>query len=791
MKIFDRYIFRSFLGPLILTFLIVIFVLIMQFLWLYIDDLVGKGLGMKVILEFMMWGSATLIPLALPLATLLASIMTLGGLGENNELLAMKASGISLQRLLAPLIVFAVVICIGAFFASNDLIPLAYKNIYALRDDITRTKEEIRIPNGIFYNGIDNYTLRVTSNDKETGMMYGIMVYNHSNRNGNTSVTLADSGSIRLTADKQNIIFNLHHGQTYEEGKRKNWRDTTYPMQRIRFENQEIIIPLDNHAFKRGDDERFGNEIMAQNLKSLGHRRDSLDSLYTIAKTDFKQKILPGSGFDFANQLDTAQNKGFGTLFPIDSLPPAADELEQVEIINRVIEKIDRLMMYIDSFVMEDIQYNNPLRKTSLEWFRKFSLSFACLIFFFIGAPLGAIIRKGGLGTPVVVSMFFFVIYWVVDISGKKLATDGTITPALGAWISSAVLLPMGVFLTWKATADSSLFSPESYMKFIKKIRAFFKKTEQKQMKIVFMGTPDFAAGVLSYLVEHNYQVAGVVTAPDKMQGRGLGRHPSAVKTYALAHHLRILQPVNLKDPQFIEDLSILQADLFVVVAFRILPAIIWKMPVYGCFNLHASLLPQYRGAAPINRALMNGETRTGLTTFFIDDKIDTGQILLQQEIDIAPDDTFGSLHDKLMQAGGPIVADTIDLIAGGHHVPRVQQTPEVLHPAPKIFPEDCKIDFRRPAREIHNQIRGLSPVPGAFAELQIETDKPLRLKIFASAYDSEEHSLTPGTILSDRKTCMKIACGEGFLSLLQVQAPGRKRLGIKEFLAGYRPCKP
>lgn len=316
MKIFDRFLIRSFLGPLFLTIFIVLFVLVLQFLWVYIDELVGKGLGLKVILEFLFWGTCTVIPMALPLATLLASIMTMGNLGEFNELLAMKAAGIPLQRIMRPLIILSLGISVGAFFAANNLMPTAYKNIFALRDDISRTKEEIRIPTGIFYNGIDNYSLRVERRDKETDMLYDVMVYNHSARRGNNSVTLADSGAIRLTEDKKNIIFTLFSGETFEEGDRKSSADTSYAMQRIRFEKQEIIIELNNYAFQRRDGDRFGSDVMAQGLKSLGHRRDSLDSLYAISRTLFLRRLLVTGGLTYARQLDTANKQEFLGISP-------------------------------------------------------------------------------------------------------------------------------------------------------------------------------------------------------------------------------------------------------------------------------------------------------------------------------------------------------------------------------------------------------------------------------------------------------------------------------------------
>ena len=468
IKKLDRFIVKSFLGPMVLTFLIVTFVLVMQFLWLYIDELVGKGLSFGVIMEFLMWGTATLFPLVLPLATLLASIMTLGNFGENSELLAMKAAGISLQRVLAPLIIIAVFISIGAFFASNNLIPLAYGKIYTLRDDINHTREEIKLPTGIFYSGIDNYSIRIDQRDSKTGMLYGIMMYDHSEHRGNVSVTVADSGSIKLTTDKKNIIFRLYSGYRYQESVRNGYTDTSFSLQTVKFTEQQAIISLQNYGFQRSDDDRFGNQIMAQNLVNLGHIRDSLDGVLSNTRSLFRTSFL--SSFRYSHQWDTAFNKNLRTLFPLDSLDSRAyAQQREVFFLSHVVERIDNQISKLENYAYEHDFSAKTLRKTSLEWFRKFTLSLACLIFFFIGAPLGAIIRKGGLGTPVIISVFFFVIYWVIDISGKKLATDGVLTPALGAIVSTMVLLPIGIFLTWKATTDSSLFNADAYIQAINK----------------------------------------------------------------------------------------------------------------------------------------------------------------------------------------------------------------------------------------------------------------------------------------------------------------------------------
>ncbi len=306
--------------------------------------------------------------------------------------------------------------------------------------------------------------------------------------------------------------------------------------------------------------------------------------------------------------------------------------------------------------------------------------------------------------------------------------------------------------------------------------------------EIVFMGTPLFAAGILSLLTERDYVVKGVVTAPDKPAGRGMAARPSAVKNTALQKSIQVLQPESLKDPSFLEVLRQWNATVFVVVAFRMLPRCVWKMPSCGCFNLHASLLPQYRGAAPINHAIMNGEEETGLTTFLIDDHMDTGAILLQVPVVIEPLDDAGSLHDKLMDAGGPLVAKTIDGLFSGtlKATPQPLVSKEDLKTAPKITRDICRIDWTQNPVRIANLIRGLSPVPAAFATLK-KGDILQDVKIFRALPELVTHREMPGTIVTDGKKILKVACREGFLHILEIQAPGKKRLNIPAFLAGFR----
>ncbi len=476
MKKLDLFILKSFLGPFIMTFLIVLFVLMMQFLWLYIDELVGKGLSLGVIFEFLGWGSATLFPLALPLATLLASIMTMGSFGENNELLAMKAAGIPLLRILSPLMILSVLISVATFFASNNLIPVAYENIYTLRDDIGKTKEEIKIPTGIFYNGIDGYTLRVVERD-ENDVMHNVMVYDHSKGQGNISLTVADSGIIKMSSDKSSLTFTLYNGTNYEETNTRTKRDSTYSLQKVNFTMQEIVIPLSNYAFQKSESSKYGNEVMTKGLAQLRIDRDSLEVRHEKSLDNLVRRASHPDNLNHTVQiikLKTEPGVMKGSM-NIDSLLCWKGAEEEQEAYSKAISQLDMQIANVQYFPTELNQIAYPLRRTIQESFRKFTLSIACIIFFFIGAPLGAIIRKGGLGTPVIVSMFFFVIYWVVDISGKKLANDGAISPFLGAFISTFVLFPMGVFLTWKSTKDSALFNADAYIMFFKNL---FNKTK-------------------------------------------------------------------------------------------------------------------------------------------------------------------------------------------------------------------------------------------------------------------------------------------------------------------------
>lgn len=309
-------------------------------------------------------------------------------------------------------------------------------------------------------------------------------------------------------------------------------------------------------------------------------------------------------------------------------------------------------------------------------------------------------------------------------------------------------------------------------------------------MKIIYLGTPEFAIEPLDAIMKHGFEVAAVVTAPDKPAGRGKKLTPPPVKEYALKKGLNVLQPEKLRDPGFINQLKNLDPDIMVVVAFRMLPETVWSIPRKGTFNLHASLLPQYRGAAPINHAIMNGEKYTGLTTFFIDDKIDTGEILLQEQVEIGENETAGELHDRMMVAGAALVIKTLEGLRDNTVRP-VSQSELSKHlseikSAPKIFREDCRINWHSPARQIHNFIRGLSPYPAAFTILQTGTLEQ-GIKIFDVRPEQVQHEIEPGFMDTDGKSYLKIACNDGFINILELQMPGKNRMDIRSFLAGIR----
>ena len=788
MKKLDQFILKSFIGPFFAILAIVIFILVMQFLWLYIDELVGKGLELKVILEFLLWGSCQVLPLALPLATLLASMMTFGDMGEHYELTAMNSAGISLARILLPATVASAVIAVAAFYIGDRLVPYSINHIYTMREDIGRTKSEIKIPVGTFYDGIEGYILRIDDRDKDSGMMYGVMVYDHTTEKGNLRLTVADSGIMKMSKAKDYLTFQLYDGTNYQETNTRKYRDTTLALQRIHFARQEMVIPLENYSFHHSDSARYGDQVRSMSNDQLRHGRDSLAEKSDAGAEKFLEELRRSYALQWQSQLDSGWKDPAKKPFDLSRKPASWDDPGKRKMAyENALSNVNQIQSTLQTQGMEAYEYSRLLRLSEVEIWKKYAQALACFILFFIGAPIGSLIRKGGLGTPAVVSILFFVLYWVVDISGTKLARDGSSTPFVGNFISSFVLAPIGAFLTWMAIREKSLNTDGLktwWRKIFSKIMSFFKKT-----RIVYMGTPEFAVAPLDALVRGGYKVVGVVTVADKPSGRGLKVNESAVKKYAVAHDIPILQPDKLKDPAFLEALAAWKADLFVVVGFRMLPEAVWKMPKMGTFNLHAALLPQYRGAAPINWAVINGEHITGVTTFMIDQKIDTGGILLRQECRISDTDTVGDVHDKLMAIGADLVVQTVEGLIQKNVETRVQrsfiQGSEQLKPAPKLTRELQHIDWNDTTDNVYNLVRGLSPFPCAFTEL-VKDGTATQLKVFFGEKRNDLHA-APGTVLSDGKTYLAVTTADGALALTDVQLAGKKRMDVKSFLLGFR----
>lgn len=802
MRKLDRFILKSFMGPFIAVLLVVLFVLMMQFLWLYIDELVGKGLSFGTILEFLFWGiCSTALPLALPLTTLLSSVMTVGQMAENNELLAMKASGLSFARIIAPIMIVCGIVSVGTFFVLDNLVPYAYNKILTLRTDIQKTKDEIKIPSGTFYDGIEGYVLRVDDRDKETGMMYGVMVYDHTGRKGNTSLTMADSALLKMSKSKDYLTFTLHNGTNYQETNVKKYRDTTLDLQKINFIKQDLIIPLENYTFEKSEESQYGDQYKAMKMDKIVERRDSLNAIVDDMQNVHNQQFLLMCGLARSRQLDSTSIGRDARDFEWDGYLQWKEPKRKAEAYQTALNKADEISNMLISY-NHDI--NDPayyLPRLNTEVLKRYAGALACLILFFIGAPLGALMKKGGLGSSAIVSALFFVLYWVVDISATKMGRDGNVTPSTAAFLSAYVLLPIGIFLTWKAIKDAALFNTDTlksgWRRFKSKIMGIFKKT-----RIVYMGTPDFAVAPLDALIKAGYNVVGVVTVADKPSGRGLKVNESAVKKYAVEHGLPVLQPVKLKDPEFLEQLAAWKADLFVVVAFRMLPEVVWTMPRLGTFNLHAALLPQYRGAAPINWAVINGEQMTGVTTFLIDKEIDTGKIIFREEHRIKDTDNVGDVHDALMEIGSDLVVRTVQGLIENNVETRVQrsfiQGSEVLKPAPKLTRELCHIDWNDTTRHIYNLIRGLSPYPAAFTEIVPagrDDAAPLQLKIYEAARMTADDVLqlnggapaVPGTVLSDGKNILAVATADGAIEIRDLQLSGKKRMATADFLRGFR----
>ncbi|MDX9747986.1 MAG: LptF/LptG family permease [Paludibacter sp.] len=472
IKKIDAYVLKRFLGTFIMTFLIVLFILLMQFLWKYFSDMVGKGIGWDVLAEFFVYAITTLVPLALPLAILLASLMTFGNLGENFELTAMKSAGVSLFRIIRPLIIFITVVVISAFFFSNNVLPITQKNLYTLLFSIRHKAPELDIPVGEFYSGINGVNLYVRS--KEGRMLKDMMIYDFSGGFNNAAIMVADTGYIELTADRKYLLLTLIQGESFENFKKQRMSQTnSIPYRRETFGYKELLYEFDSD-FNRYDESLMQDQHISKDIRGLQVSIDSVQQIINFRSTEQVTEMLntkylgrayrPDRSFEVGPEVNLAA-------YNADSVFMSKDKATMEQIMTNAVQQAKTMrdhLQYNKMILGEPQMY---LSRHKIEWHKKFALSFACLIFFFIGAPLGAIIRKGGLGFPMVVSVIMFVIYYIIDLTGYKMAREGIWEAWQGMWLSTSVLFPLGVFLTYKAAVDASLFNSELYNRMYRRLK--------------------------------------------------------------------------------------------------------------------------------------------------------------------------------------------------------------------------------------------------------------------------------------------------------------------------------
>ena len=452
-----------------LTFFIIIFILMMNFVWRYIDELVGKGLDPMVIVELIMYATINMIPMGLPLAILLATIMTMGNLGENYELLAMKSAGMSLMRIMKPLFWVIGIISFGSFFIVNDLVPYANKKMFSILYDIKQQNEALEFQDGLFFNGIDDMSIRVEKQDPKTKLLTGVLIYDNRARNGDMTTTIADSGYIRLSDDKRYLLVTLFNGETYEQTRNYQWY-TKSSLRHHKFQRQEGKIPMSGFDFQRSDENMFGNNSQTMDINDLQHNIDSLDMLVNNLTATAYNPLLRDQIFardpDGVSPPDSVEidrsNKTFGA-YVLDSISKL-DTRKKSKVYESALRsaRASRNMFSFDESTSKEAL--NQLYRSKNEWHRKLTLPISILIFFLIGAPLGAIIRKGGLGMPIVISVAFFVIYYIISISGEKFAKEGTWSSLLGLWISAIILSPLALYLSHKANNDSALLDIDWYI---------------------------------------------------------------------------------------------------------------------------------------------------------------------------------------------------------------------------------------------------------------------------------------------------------------------------------------
>lgn len=463
VKTLYKFILRSYIGPFVMTFFIAMFVFFMMFIFTYIDDFVGKGIGAGVLSELFFYFSLTTIPMALPLAILLSSLMTFGNLGEHFELTAMKSSGLSLQRIMTPLIGTTVLLSILAFYFSNNILPYTHLKAGALLYDVRSSKPALMFKDGIFNNNLTGFSIRVGKKERDGKTLKDVLIYDHREMHGNNIVLSAKYGEMMETEDKSFLVLTLKDGVSYKEMAKDEKDARTHPFVRDKFEERVVRFDLSEFKLSRTNEELFKNNQKMMNLSQLRYAMDSLKMKELKRIVEFPKQLKRSYYSKSLNTMDAPAAQNLKRIAKTDYFSKLTKP-ERLTVVEAASNIARSAKAYVESVAIDKENEVDSIIRYDIEWHRKFTLSIACLVLFFIGAPLGAIIRKGGLGMPVVISIVFFIIFHVLSISGEKLAKEGTIPAIEGMWIATVTLLPIGIILTYKATADRGLFDIKFYL---------------------------------------------------------------------------------------------------------------------------------------------------------------------------------------------------------------------------------------------------------------------------------------------------------------------------------------
>ena len=478
MKRLHRMIIKAYLGPLTVTFIIVLFILVMQFLWKYVDDLMGKGLEWYVLVELMTYATASFVPLALPLAILLSSIMTMGGLGENSELIPLRSAGLGLGRILLPLFATASLLALGSFYFSNNLLPVANLKFRSLLWDVTEKKPALNLKPGIFYNGIDGFSIRVADKDPDTGELGDVLIYDHrSPFQGNRTVIRARSGTMKRSTDGHYLVLTLHDGRFYDEQARTGEKSARYPMMRGTFVTDEVRFDLSGLGLQRTDEELFKDHYKMMTMGQLADSEDSLLMRMDLRRRDQVIHITRNLQVfrDTSGALVQQVPARSWQAMEAQLTPEARQALYEV-----AINQARNNIAYLERSHAELLGREEQVARHRIEWHRKPMLAVTCIIFFLIGAPLGAIIRKGGMGLPVVFAIIFFLIFHIVSFAMEKLVIAGGMQAWPGMWVATLMLLPAGLFLLWKAATDSPLLDADAYYRGWERIRVLLLRRDAR-----------------------------------------------------------------------------------------------------------------------------------------------------------------------------------------------------------------------------------------------------------------------------------------------------------------------